>query len=70
MLQWGAWPCLSSSADDAGPSKHRDILIDDTLFGYYGLPRRAEWIVASFGHRRLIEAVLGIQMFIIEDRVG
>jgi hypothetical protein len=49
---------------------HGDILVDEALLRYDGLPRGTEWVVAGFRNRRLIEAVLGIHVLIIENRVG
>lgn len=60
MIERCAWSYLASSAGNAGSAKHCNVLIDDTLFGHDGLPRRSERIVASFGNRRLVEAMFGV----------
>ena len=47
-----------------------DILVHSTLLRNDGLPRSSKWIIAGLRNRRLVEAVLGIQMLVIEDRVA
>jgi hypothetical protein len=63
-----AW--LPTATRIAMSTKYCDILVDIALIVYDRLSRRTERVVAGFGGRRLIEAVLGMYMLVVQDRVS
>jgi hypothetical protein len=69
LAQRCSWTPLLSFTGIALPTMHRDILVYDTLFWHDRLPRCSERVIAGFGDRRLVEAVLGVKMLVVQNRV-
>jgi hypothetical protein len=71
MIQSSSRSSLPTSTGIATVSTMNfDILVGNTRVWHDGLARCSERIITGFRDRRLVEAVLGIEMLVVEDRVS
>jgi hypothetical protein len=70
MAQGCSWTNLVTTT--AMPSMNCDILVERSVFwnGDDRLPRSSVWVIASFRDRRLVEAVLRVEMLVVHDGIG
>lgn len=65
-----SWTTLPGLAGIAVSAVYSNVLVDDPLFRQNRLSRRSIGVIAGFRGGRLVEAVLRVKMFVVENRVG